>query len=277
MTAKPRILIVEDDTGIQDFLALRFKRLYEVVRALTQDEAHAALAKQGFDLVLLDLKLQRTKDDIDPSPDVGVAILHHIREQKLLHRSGDRNLPVIVMTAHGVEKLFSAEVLSDSGAFDYVRKPFGTDDNLDEKIAKALCGERAFSKDSLVRIYFLPERQIVRVEKFDYSGLDFELLDALRPNFQKHWDAGGSPDFCEGLRAAELADKWGVGDHAVSKRVQQFRDDVKEKFRAELGRTLFKDDIVENDRRGNGYRLNPLFVRILPWAQEMIGIAKPRL
>lgn len=275
MTGKPRILIVEDDADIQDFLGLRFKRRFEVVRALTQEEAHAALAKQAFDLVLLDLKLPRTSHDLDPSPDVGVAVLQHIREQKVLHRSGDRSLPVIVMTAHGLDRLFNAEVLSDRGAFDYVRKPFGAedDDNLESKVEKALLGARAFSKDSIVHLFFNPHEKTVLVEKLAYTGPHFEVLEALRLPFQKNWEAGGSSEGFEGLRGAELAYRWHLSEHAVRQRIRKFRDEVREDFRKRLGRDLYKEDIIENDRSGSGYRLNPMFVRILP-TQEMTGIAK---
>ncbi len=269
MTARPRILIVEDDGGVQNVLGIRFKKIYEIVSAFTQEEAHAALQQQGFDLVLLDLKLPRTKTDMSPSTEVGIAILAHIREQKLLHRGGDMKLPVVVMTAHGSERLFSAEFLGERGANDYVRKPFGEEDEPAETIARALRGERVFSKDSIVHVYFHPYDKIVRVEKFEYRGPHFELLAALRENFEKDWDARTAPEFCEGLRGDELADRWQLSDQAVRQRVTKFRDEVKEDFRRELGRTLYKDDIVENERRGNGYRLNPIFVRIVPWAQEM--------
>ena len=82
MTDKPRVLVVDDEVPIQELLKTRLKKLYEISCATYQDEAFAALEKSSFDLVLLDLKLPRNQSDMNPSPDVGIDILRHIRERK---------------------------------------------------------------------------------------------------------------------------------------------------------------------------------------------------
>ena len=36
------------------------------------------------------------------------------------------------------------------------------------------------------------------------------------------------------------------------------------------------NDVVENDRDWNGYRLNPLVVKLVAWEQEMVATPKSR-
>ena len=115
MTDKPRILVVDDEVPIQEFLKTRLKKLYDISCATYQDEAFAALEKSSFDLVLLDLKLPRNRSDMNPSPDVGVDILRQIRERKICRRGTASPLPVVVMTAFGKDKLLSADFLQHRG------------------------------------------------------------------------------------------------------------------------------------------------------------------
>jgi two-component system response regulator AtoC len=102
-----RILIVDDDFIIRKSLEdmLRKKR-YSVVSAPTLAEAQRYLAKDGFDLVLADIRL--------PDGD-GTSLLEHISHSK--------KPPLTVMiTGHGT--IESAVSCMRAGAFDYVVKPF---------------------------------------------------------------------------------------------------------------------------------------------------------
>ncbi|MEA3213604.1 MAG: two-component system, NtrC family, response regulator AtoC [Chthoniobacter sp.] len=102
-----RILIVDDDFIIRRSLEdmLRKKR-YSVVSAPTLAEAQRYLAKDGFDLVLADIRL--------PDGD-GTTLLEHLNNSK--------KAPLTVMiTAHGT--IESAVACMRAGAFDYVVKPF---------------------------------------------------------------------------------------------------------------------------------------------------------
>ncbi len=45
----------------------------------------------------------------------------------------------------------------------------------------------------------------------------------------------------------------------------KFRRQVKQDFRDRLGRALGDNDVVENSRDWNGYRLNPRVVRLVAW------------
>jgi DNA-binding NtrC family response regulator len=110
MTARPRLLLVEDTASIlhlyHEFLV---KLDIELIDARTGAEALAALRETIPDAVLLDLELPDTN---------GIEILRAIRA---------RNLPcaVIVVTAHGSVKT-AVEAMRE-GAYDFIVKPFAPD------------------------------------------------------------------------------------------------------------------------------------------------------
>src|SRR4051812_24463946 len=178
MTDNPRVLVVDDDVPIQDLLKTRFKSVYDISCATYQDEALAALEKSSFDVVLLDLKLPRNRSDMNPSPEVGVDILRHIRERQICRRGAASPVPVVVMTAFGSEKLLSADFLQHRGACDYVQKPFGDGKALKRKIEVALCDEGSFSAPlqtatKVVQLRFNMTEEFVLVENIKYSGATF--------------------------------------------------------------------------------------------------------
>ena len=106
-----RILLVEDEAGIADFLRRGLESDGYVVTWAADGEEGEALALSGdFDLVLLDLML--------PGRD-GLEVLASIRRSL-------PSLPVILLTARGqVEDRVRG---LDSGATDYVTKPFSFDE-----------------------------------------------------------------------------------------------------------------------------------------------------
>lgn len=274
MADKPRVLVVDDEVAIQELLKRRFKEAYEISCATYQDEALTELKASAFDLVLLDLKMPRKKSDMQPSTDVGVDILRQIRKQKLRRRGSDDQLPVVVMTAFGADKLFSAELLGARGACDYIPKPFGDGKTLRRIVERALGGEGAFAAPSergikVVQLRFNPREGVVLVEGLRYSGAYYELLHTLHVPFLEDMRSLKPHPSYQGLLALELAHKWGIDDHAVRQRISKFREAVTTEFREKLGRALDDNDIVENRRTWKGYRLNPLVVKIVAWAQDM--------
>jgi DNA-binding response OmpR family regulator len=106
-----RILIVEDEAGIADFLRRGFESEgYAVTWAADGEQGEAEALSGAFDLVLLDLML--------PGRD-GAEVLASIRRS-------DPVLPVVLITARGqVEDRVRG---LDSGATDYVTKPFSFDE-----------------------------------------------------------------------------------------------------------------------------------------------------
>jgi CheY-like chemotaxis protein len=170
---KPRILVVEDDGGVRGLLADRLTQ-YELVFVTCQSDCYAQLASPDFDLVLLDLRLPRTADEMKPSNQVGVDILIEIRKRRLVKRGGAMLMPVVVMTAHGSETI-QGSVLVEHGANDYLPKPFGLGQELEHKITRALEGTAALipaanvTSTKTVQLSFEPKQKLVRVETITYE------------------------------------------------------------------------------------------------------------
>ena len=112
MSNKLKILVVEDEEAISNFIATTLKANgYNVIMARTGKEALSMIPSHCPDVILLDLGLP----DID-----GIDILQQIREWS--------NIPVIVVSAR-TEEADKVKAL-DMGADDYIAKPFGTSELL---------------------------------------------------------------------------------------------------------------------------------------------------
>ena len=106
----PTILIVEDEPPIRRLLRTTLAAHdYRPIEAGTGAEALSAMRHHRPDLVLLDLGLP----DID-----GQALIGRIRELS--------PVPIVILSSRGDEAAKVAAL--DSGADDYVTKPFGADE-----------------------------------------------------------------------------------------------------------------------------------------------------
>ena len=104
------IYLVEDDNSIRELVAYTFNRAGLEAEGFDKPSLFwEALEKRKPDLVLLDIML--------PEED-GIQIL-----QKLRQREDTKKLPVIMLTAKGSE--YDKVMGLESGADDYVSKPFG--------------------------------------------------------------------------------------------------------------------------------------------------------
>ena len=113
-----RILVVEDDTGIALGLKVGLRqRGYAVDVAGCLADAWSALCVEPFDLVLLDLGL--------PDGD-GRSLLQRLRNSTGTASLPDAHTPVLIMTAR--DAVASRIEGLDSGADDYVTKPFDADE-----------------------------------------------------------------------------------------------------------------------------------------------------
>ncbi len=101
-----RLLVVDDERVMTDYLNDLLGERYAVAVAASIGEAKAKLAAEPYDLVLTDFQLER--------PDGGLEVLRAGRE---------RGLPVLVMTAYAT--LASAMAALRGGAVDFLPKPFG--------------------------------------------------------------------------------------------------------------------------------------------------------
>ncbi len=109
----PEVLVVDDEPNI--LLSLEFlmqQAGYTVVTAADAERAVDLIAKHCPDLILLDISLPGMS---------GFDLLEQLRQ-----KAETRNLPVIMLTAHGRE--VEREKGMALGANDYITKPFSTRD-----------------------------------------------------------------------------------------------------------------------------------------------------
>ena len=112
MEIKDRVLVIEDDKSIRNFMKTILEaNKYEVIMAVNGAEAYSMSTSQCPDVVILDLGLP----DMD-----GMKILKSVREWS--------GMPILVVSARSHER-DKVEAL-DLGADDYITKPFGTSELL---------------------------------------------------------------------------------------------------------------------------------------------------
>jgi CheY-like chemotaxis protein len=260
----PRLLIVEDDRAIRELLADRL-RPCELVFSACQLECFERLDATEFDLVLLDLRLPRTPGDMAASNEVGLDILRQIRARGLRKRGSTMVVPVVVMTAYGSEAI-TAQVLVECGANDYVAKPFRQGDDLERKIERALLGAGALvpaanSAANTVCVHFDPKARLLRIESIPCAE-HYDLMKVLIDAHAKDLAALRPWEDYAAIPGRDLAQILGIGEKALRQRVSRFREVVAADLREQLGRAIGPNDIIENQRRWKGYRLNPRTVRV---------------
>jgi len=108
MDIKPKVLIVEDEKGISNFMRATLRSGgYDVLTAFSGREAESMIGSHCPDLILLDLGLP----DMD-----GMNIIRSVRAWT--------ETPIVVVSARMHERDKVAAL--DAGADDYITKPFGT-------------------------------------------------------------------------------------------------------------------------------------------------------
>ena len=102
-----KILLIDDDDGLNHFLNRFFKRKgYAVTTCLTGEAALEIIADESFDLILLDYKMPGIN---------GLDTLKAIKTAQV-------KTPVVIMTAYG--NTDTAIEAMKRGAYDYLNKPF---------------------------------------------------------------------------------------------------------------------------------------------------------
>lgn len=108
MEYRPKILVAEDDTDINNLISTVLKKKeYLVVQSFSGTEACLRLELEQFDLLILDLMLPGMK---------GETLLHRIRTEE------KNEIPVLVLSAKA--SLSDKVQLLTAGADDYMTKPF---------------------------------------------------------------------------------------------------------------------------------------------------------
>ncbi|MDH3222389.1 MAG: sigma-54 dependent transcriptional regulator [Gemmatimonadota bacterium] len=113
MKSTPKILLVDDETGILDTLRILLTgEGYEVATATGGEDACRLLSEEPPDLVLTDIRMPGK---------TGIDVLR-------CARAADEALPVILMTAQA--SLQTAVRAVNEGAYYYLQKPFSNDEVL---------------------------------------------------------------------------------------------------------------------------------------------------
>lgn len=108
---KPRILVVDDEESIREFLEIMLKKEgYDVTCVEDGQKAKDILLKKSFDLVISDLQMPHV---------TGIELLQHVKNQH-------PDLLFMLITAFGTTE--TAVEAMKMGAYDYVTKPFKIDE-----------------------------------------------------------------------------------------------------------------------------------------------------
>jgi len=162
-----RILVVDDEPAILRALRTNLSgHGYQVETAATGREALDENVRYHPDLILLDLGLP----DID-----GLEVIRQIRTRS--------SVPIVVLSVRGAERDKVAAL--DSGADDYLTKPFGVDELLARlrvalrHAARPASGKAAVFKTGDLEVDFELRRVSVGGNEVHLTPTEYELLKAF--------------------------------------------------------------------------------------------------
>jgi len=115
----PVLLLVDDEMGVRESLKMVFSKGFQLLEADSVDAAIAKVVEARPQVVLLDVLMPKSD---------GLQVLQRIKE---IHPG----CAVIMLTGVNSQQLAAKAI--DSGAFDFVGKPFDVVD-LRQKVARAL-------------------------------------------------------------------------------------------------------------------------------------------
>ena len=164
----PRIVIVEDQLSLQASLQRGLtEEGFEVLTAGTGQSAYALLQREPVDAILLDLML--------PDGD-GLTLLRRLRSEEM-------RVPVLVVTAK--DSIRDRVIGLDSGADDYLVKPF----DFEELLARLRAIMRRASSGLETSLHFkdlsldsLARRVQLGGKEITLTHRQFELLEYLLKN-----------------------------------------------------------------------------------------------
>ncbi len=159
------IYILEDDDNIRELVVYTLNQSgFEATGFALPSEMFKALAKQRCQLLLLDIML--------PEKD-GITVLKEIRAGK-----ETENIPVVMLTAKGSE--YDKVICLDSGADDYITKPFGMME-LVSRVKAVLRRTKPKNNTEMIQIddlTIIPKSHIVKVkdQEVALTMKEYELL-----------------------------------------------------------------------------------------------------
>lgn len=220
-----RVLLVEDEEGLSQALTEIFKKNKINIDAVLNGKDGLKYAQnKSYDIIILDIML--------PGLD-GISILKTIRENH-------NNVPVILLTAKDdvTDKIAGL----DSGADDYLTKPFSTDELLAR--VRALTRRKGDMKEDSVTFGNLTlnkkncELQAANGDAIKLSLKEYQILDLLFENPHQI------------ITKEQLIDKiWGGDSNAEYNNVEVYISFIRKKIEN------LKVDIRIRTARGIGYSL----------------------
>lgn len=219
------IYMLEDDDNIRSFVTYALNNSgFETEGFSHPKEFWNAMEKKKPDLLLLDIML--------PDED-GLTILGKLRK-----RTDTKNLPIIMLTAKTTE--YDKVVGLDSGADDYIAKPFGTMELISRVKALLRRTQKAASEEYVCgELYVCPEKHIIRAgsEDITLTLKEYEILLMLIKNIGRVF-----------TRDELLSKIWGYNFDGESRTVDVHIKTLRTKLN-ECGKYI-------ETVRGIGYRMN---------------------
>ncbi|CAM3934483.1 response regulator transcription factor [Alicyclobacillus pomorum] len=169
MNEPHRILVVEDEEDIAEFLAMEFEyEGYKVTKAFDGREGLKLALEQKWDIILLDVMLPEMN---------GMEVCRRVRAVS--------NVPIIMLTARGSVPDRVAGL--DAGADDYLQKPFAIEELL-ARIRVLLRRNRAsIAEQKTLTVQDLTmntaTREVFRQQKpITLTAREFDLLEMFMRN-----------------------------------------------------------------------------------------------
>ena len=227
---KYKILIVEDEAGIRNFIKTNLETSdYQVICAETYTLGLMMYPSHHPDLIILDLGL--------PDRD-GLDLIQNVRKSD--------TIPIIVLSARSNEK-DKVEAL-DLGANDYITKPFGTDELL-ARIRAVLRSHRQGAGTASTRsgkykfqdlLIDYDKRQVfIGRDEIDLTQTEYNIMAYLSTHTGKVM-----------TYAAIIHAVWGYSDYGSIKKLQVNMKNIRKK----MGVTPGEKRYIINEL-GVGYRM----------------------
>lgn len=227
---KYKILIVEDEAGIRNFIKTNLETSdYQVICAETYTLGMMMYPSHHPDLIILDLGL--------PDRD-GLDLIQNVRKSD--------TIPIIVLSARSNEK-DKVEAL-DLGANDYITKPFGTDELL-ARIRAVLRSHRQGAGTASTRsgkykfqdlLIDYDKRQVfIGRDEIDLTQTEYNIMAYLSTHTGKVM-----------TYAAIIHAVWGYSDYGSIKKLQVNMKNIRKK----MGITPGEKRYIINEL-GVGYRM----------------------
>jgi CheY-like chemotaxis protein len=115
-TAKPSLLIVEDDYENQKFLQFFLRRKFDVDICDSADSFYKKLKERRFDIILMDISLKGKKDGLQLTREIRIS-------------DNYKDLPIVGLSAHAFQK--DKDNAYDAGVDLFITKPVQNDVLLD--------------------------------------------------------------------------------------------------------------------------------------------------